>query len=122
MSNIISSDELGIDLILLNGKIITLDPWGTIAEAVAVRDGRIVKVGSTDEIKCLAGSRTRVIDLRGKTLLPGFIDSHEHCISKGLQADWVNCATPPMKSIDDIIKALAEKAAEKKEGEWIIGT
>lgn len=114
-------DELGVDLVLLNGKVVTVDPSDTIAEAVAVRDGRIVKVGSTAEIRRLAGRRSRVIDLEGKTVLPGFIDSHEHCIRRGLQADWVNCASPPMISIDDIVEALAAKATEKPEGEWIIG-
>ncbi len=115
-------EEFGADLVLVNGKVITIDPSDTIAEAVAVRDGRIMKVGTTAEIKLLAGDRTQIIDLEGKTVLPGFIDSHEHCIRKGMQADWVNCTSPPMRTIDDIVAALALKAAEKKEGEWIIGS
>ncbi len=114
-------EELYADLVLVNGKIITVDSSDTIAEAVAVRDGRILKAGSTAEIKRLAGRRTRIIDLKGRTVLPGFIDSHEHCIRRGLQADWVNCASPPMTSIDDIVEALRAKAAEKPAGEWIIG-
>jgi predicted amidohydrolase YtcJ len=84
-------DELGADLVLLNGKIVTVDPSETIAEAVAVKDGRFLKVGSSDEIKRLAGSRTKIIDLKGKTVLPGFIDSHEHCIRRGLRGDTVDC-------------------------------
>jgi len=115
-------EELGADLVLVNGKVITVDRSDTVAEAVAVRDGRILKVGTTAEIKLLAGDRTRIIDLGGMTMLPGFIDSHEHCIRKGLQADWVNCASPPMRTIGDIVAALALKAAEKQEGEWIIGS
>jgi len=115
-------EGLEVDLVLVNGKVVTVDPLDTIAEAVAVRDGRIMKVGSTAEIKSLARSRTRVIDVEGKLVLPGFIDSHEHCIRRGLQADWVNCASPPMRTIDDIVEALASKAAEKPEGEWIIGS
>jgi len=115
-------EELGADLVLVNGKVTTVDRSDSVAEAVAVRDGRILKVGTNAEIKLLVGDRTRIIDLGGKTVLPGFIDSHEHCIRKGLQADWVNCASPPMETIDDIVAALASKAAEKKEGEWIIGS
>lgn len=114
-------EELGVDLVLVNGKIATMDPSDTVAEAVAVRHDRIVKVGSTADIKRLVGRRTRVIDLKGKTVLPGFIDSHEHCITKGMQADWVNCGSPPIGFISDIVKALAEKAAEKNEGEWVVG-
>ena len=105
----------------MNGKIITIDPSGTVSEAVAVRDGRILKVGPNTEIKRLVGLRTRIVDLEGRTVLPGFIDSHEHCIKRGLQTDWVDCASPPTETIDDIVEALAAKAAEKAEGEWIIG-
>ncbi|MFQ6053067.1 MAG: amidohydrolase, partial [Candidatus Bathyarchaeia archaeon] len=122
MSNPDAVDELVADLVLVNGKVVTVDPLDTVAEAVAVRDGRILKVGTTAEVERLAGSRTTVIDLGGRTLLPGFIDSHEHCIRRGTQGDWVNCASPPMRTIDDIVEALAAKAAEKAEGEWVIGS
>jgi predicted amidohydrolase YtcJ len=54
-------------------------------------------------------------------VLPGFIDSHEHCIRKGLQADWVECGSPPMKTIRDIVKALKAKAADKPAGSWVVG-
>ena len=114
-------DELGADLVLLNGKIVTVDPSDTIAEAAAVRGGRFLKVGSTDEIRRLAGSKTRIIDLEGKTVLPGFIDSHEHCIRKGMRSDWVDCTSPPMATIEQIVEALAAKASEKTGGEWIVG-
>lgn len=115
-------EELGADLVLVNGKVIAVDHSDSVAEAVAVRDGRILKVGKNAEIKLLVGDRTRIIDLGGKTVLPGFIDSHEHCIRKGLEADWVNCASPPMETIGNIVAALASRASEKKEGEWIIGS
>ena len=114
--------DIEADTILVNGKIVTVDGKDTVMEAVAVKDGRILKVGPTAEIKRLAGDRTQVIDLKGKTVLPGFVDSHEHCITKGLQTDYVNCASPPMKTIEDIVKALAAKAAQKKKGEWVVGS
>ena len=114
-------DELGADLVLLNGKIVTVDSSGTIEEAVAVRDGRFLKVGSSEEIRRLAGSKTRIIDLKGKTVLPGFIDTHEHCIRKGMRGDWVDCASPPIGTIDQLVEALAAKAHEKAEGEWVVG-
>lgn len=114
-------DELGADLVLLNGKIVTMDPSETIAEAAAVKDGRFLNVGTTDEIKRLAGSRTKVIDLGGKTALPGFIDSHEHCIRRGLRGDTVDCTSPPIATMNEIIEALAAKASEKEDGEWVVG-
>ncbi len=115
-------EELGADLILVNGKVVTVDSEGTVAEAVAVRDGRILRVGSNGEIKALAMSDARVIDLGGRTLLPGFVDSHEHVIRRGLRMDWVNCRSPPMETLRDIIDALAAKASEKPEGDWVVGT
>lgn len=110
------------DLVIVNGKVVTVDKLDSIAEAVAVKDGYIVKVGSNEEVKSLAGEKTMVIDLGGKTIYPGFIDTHEHCIRRGLQMDYVNCRTPPMKSLEDVITALKEKADSKPEGEWVVGS
>ena len=114
--------ELRADLILFNGKVVTEDKDGSEAEAVAVKDGKIIKVGKNSEVTKLTREDTVKIDLEGKLLLPGFIDTHEHCIRKGLQLDWINCRTPPMKTLEDVVKALREKAMSKPEGEWVIGS
>ena len=115
-------EDLGADLVILNGKVVTVDKNDLIFEAVAVKNGRIIKVGTTEDVKALASPSARVIDLKGKTLLPGFIDTHEHCIRRGLQTDYVNCASPPMTSMSDIINALKEKTDTKPDGEWVIGS
>jgi hypothetical protein len=73
-------------------------------------------------VKELADSGTRVIDLEGALMLPGFIDTHEHCIRRGLQMDWVNCKSPPMRSLGDVVEALRAKAETKQEGEWVVGS
>ena len=114
-------EELYPDLILHNCRIYTADAKDTIAEAIAVKNFRVQMIGSNSEVLRLKGKRTKVMDLGGKLVLPGFIDSHEHCIRKGMQFDWVNCGSPPMKSIDDIVKALKKKAEEKRPGDWVIG-
>jgi len=114
--------ELGADLILFNGKVVTVDKDGSEAEAVVVKDGKIVKIGKSSEVLQLTNEDTVKIDLEGKLVLPGFIDTHEHCIRKGLQLDWVNCRTPPMKSLEDVVKALREKAMSKPEEEWVVGS
>ena len=114
-------EEIGADLILVNGKVVTVDSSGSVAQAVAVKDGRIVKAGTNDEVLLLASESARVIDLRGRLLLPGFIDSHEHCIRKGMRGDWVDCTSPPMATIDQLVEALAAKASEKEDGEWVVG-
>lgn len=113
--------EMAADLVLLGGKVLTVDGENRVHEAVAVKNGRILIAGSSEEVKRLVGPSTRVVDLKGRLVLPGFIDSHEHCITLGLQADWVNCSSPPMRSIEDIVRALSEKASSKPEGEWVIG-
>ncbi len=114
-------DEFGADLVLVNGKVVTMDQEGTIAEAIAVKGNRILKIGSNKEIEEISKTQVKRIDLRNKILLPGFIDSHEHIIRKGVRMDWVNLRSPPIETIDDIISSLTEKTKEKQKGEWIIG-
>ena len=80
---ILRAQQAAPDLILSNGKIITVDDRFTIAQAVAVRADRIVAVGTTQEIARLAGPNTRRIDLRGKAVVPGLIDNHAHFMRAG---------------------------------------
>jgi predicted amidohydrolase YtcJ len=115
-------DLLAADLFIFNGKIVTVNKENMIGEAVAVKDGRILDVGSNDDIMRLVGLKTKKIDLEGKLLLPGFIDTHEHCIRNGLRTDWVNCRSPPIERLDDVIEALKAKTDSKPEGEWVIGS
>ncbi len=107
------------DLVLLNGKVVTIDPKDTIAEAVAVKQGRIVKVGTSEDAKRLVGDETKVIDLRGKTLLPGFIDTHCHPALGGTEMFEVDCRSPPVKSIKEILEKIREKAEKMPKDEWI---
>lgn len=109
------------DLILLNGKVVTVDQEFTIAEAVAVKDGKILAIGKSDEINMLKGADTEVVDLGGKTALPGLIDSHIHMVGTGFTMAQINCRTPPMGSISDIVAAVGEAVAKAEPGEWIQG-
>src|SRR5262245_8493241 len=77
------ADEAPADLVLKNGKIVTLDDRKPVAEALAARRGRIVAVGSNEEVAKLAGPKTNVIDLDGKFAMPGFIEGHGHFTSLG---------------------------------------
>jgi predicted amidohydrolase YtcJ len=79
----LNAQQAAPDLILSNGKIITVDDQFSIAQAVAVRGARIVAVGSNADINKLAGPNTRRIDLRGKSVVPGFIDNHAHFQEEG---------------------------------------
>ena len=114
-------DRAMADLLLINGKIVTVDPDFSIVEAVAVRDGKILAVGTTSVMETWKGPGTQVVDLENKTVLPGLIDSHLHMVGTGIALSQINCRTPPIKSISDLFDAVREKTADAKPGEWILG-
>jgi len=111
------------DLVLKNGKIVTMDPDESVAEAVAVKYGRVIAVGGNDDVKGLIGDETEVIDLCGRTVIPGLIDSHGHFVRTGatrmLLVDLSQEAG--VRSIADIQARLAERAKETPPGEWVTG-
>src|SRR5882672_943377 len=107
------------DLVLINGKILTMDASSSIAEAIAVRDGKILAVGSSASIKALIGTQTRVFDVTGKTVVPGLIDTHAHFKAAGMADYVVNMSRA--KTVAEALDAIKAFAAKKKPGEWIVG-
>jgi predicted amidohydrolase YtcJ len=110
------------DLILRGGKVITVDARDRIAEAVAVSGNRILAIGTNQEISPLAGPQTKVIELNGRTLLPGFIDAHSHV--QGLAESehaMVPIQAPPLKDAAAIVAKIKERAAQVPPGTWIVG-
>jgi predicted amidohydrolase YtcJ len=105
------------DLLLHSGKIVTVDGSFSIAQALAVRDGKIVAVGTNEAVRRLAGPQTRQIDLEGGTVLPGLIDSHTHPVAAALHE--FDHPIPEMDTIADVLAYLAARAAVVPEGEWI---
>jgi hypothetical protein len=114
------------DLVLLNGKIVTVDPLESIEEAVGVKFGRIIAVGSNEKVESLVSPDTRVIDLEGKTILPGLIESHCHPTSaEGIQRVMgvIDASYEAgVRSISDIQERISKIAEEKETGEWITVT
>jgi predicted amidohydrolase YtcJ len=107
------------DLILFNGKLFTVNPDDPEASAVAIRDGRILAVGSDRSVLALATHATRRVDLGQKRVLPGFNDAHAHPADSGLQQlTMVAC---DRASIEEIVSALRDKAAMTPTGEWVRG-
>lgn len=106
---------------LLNGNIITLEPNMSRQEAVMIIGNRIFKVGSNEKIKQWISKETEIIDLKGRTVIPGFIDAHAHPLGYGLaEADiWVNCSD--VTCIDDLVKKAEEKSRTIPKGQWIFG-
>ncbi|KQU21454.1 amidohydrolase [Bacillus sp. Leaf13] len=107
------------DIVFINGEVITVDQKNKVVEAVAVKGNRISAVGSNREVKDFIGEETKVIDLQGKTLLPGFIDAHIHLILYGVNQLAVSCKDEHIKSIEDLLNDLKEKASTIPKGEWI---
>ena len=106
------------DLVLVNGIVRTMDSNGTVAEAVAVRDGRIVRVGGSAALKAMAGPGTRVVDLAGAAVLPGFIDSHTHFLSGGFSLASIQLRD--VRSREEFAARVAAFAKTLDKGEWIV--
>ncbi len=110
------------DLILINGKIITVDENDTIAEAIAVKDGLILAVGTNDEILEMADADTEIMNITGYTVTPGIIDAHSHLMYYGqCENQYVNLRPPDVTSIDDILEKIEERINQAEDGEWIMG-
>jgi predicted amidohydrolase YtcJ len=107
------------DTVLINGKIVTVDPSRTAREALAIRDGRIVALGTSAEIRKLAGAKSKVIDLQGHTVIPGLIDSHMHAIRAALsfstEVNWIGAT-----SLSEAVGRIHEASQTMKPGAWLI--
>jgi predicted amidohydrolase YtcJ len=108
------------DVVLLNGKILTVDARDSIAQTVAIAGGKIVAVGSTPDVRGRIGPATQVIDLRGRTVTPGLIDTHVH-FSEVDALFSVDLSDVSITRMDDVLKRVGEQAARLEAGEWVRG-
>jgi predicted amidohydrolase YtcJ len=114
-----TSTSLLPDLVVLNAVIYTLDDGRPKVEAFAVKNGRFVALGSTAEIRTLAGKGTQVIDVQGMTVVPGFIDAHTHPAASGAEhLINVDCNLPSIAGIKQVIR---DRSGKTKEAEWVFG-
>ncbi len=112
-------DRTAPEMILHNCNIITVNSRQPRAQAVAIAGGRLLAIGTSDEIRPLAGAGTVKVDLGGKTVVPGFIDAHSHPASSGrLHLREVDC---DLRSIDEIQAAIRKRASETTAGRWVLG-
>jgi predicted amidohydrolase YtcJ len=107
------------DLVLLDGKIVTVDAESSLRAALAIRDGKILGLGSTAEMRRLAGPDTRVVELGGRTVIPGLIDSHLHAVRAALsfstEVNWIGA-----RSLREALQRISDAAARRPPGSWLI--
>ena len=115
-------DDLCADLAFFNGKVFTLDGDDRTVQAVSVRNGKILRVGSDDYVKESTGSRTKMVDLDGKTMLPGLIDSHMHPGGSwgAYLVRGVACG-PHFYSVEEMLETVKEKVKVTPPGNWVLG-
>ena len=118
-------EALHPDVVYINGDIVTLDKSNAQAEAVATWQDKIVAIGSTAQLQKMAGPRTKIIDLEGKTLVPGLIEPHSHFILYGpIALIRVDLSSPPVgqiKNMKELVEALSKRASVTAKGGWVSG-
>lgn len=112
---------MDIDIIYYNGDILTVNQANEVKEAVAIKDNKIVAVGTSEEVLSKKNAATKLVDLKGKCVVPGFIDSHQHMGMQAFNAISIDCRYPNVKSIDDILKKIEDIRKDLPKGAWIRG-
>jgi predicted amidohydrolase YtcJ len=109
------------DLVLINGTILTVDAKDSIAEALAISAGKIIAVGSKQQILALADAHTQALDLHGRTATPGLIDTHGHYQDAGVD-ELYNIKLTDAKSVAEIVRRVQARVAITKPGDWVLGS
>ena len=115
-----AQDQGPADQVFKNGYIYTVNSYSGHAEAVAIKDGKLIVVGSNEDVKSITGPATEVVDLQGRMVMPGIVDSHVHAI-RGAIGRLFMCQFPATSTPEEIISAVKGCAAKLKEGEWLEG-
>jgi len=115
------SKDVKADAVYRNGFVYTVDGVRSRAKAFAVKDGKFIAVGSNDDMKAVTGENTKTVDLKGKMVMPGLVDTHIHALRGALTA--LGLAFPVTASVDEIKAAVKKFIADKKlkKGDWVEG-
>lgn len=118
-TGLLGAQSAPADLVLTNGRIYTVDGSRPVVDAIAVRGGRVVFIGDRAGAAALAGPATRLVDLEGRTVIPGMTDAHAHVAGLGLALRNVDLVGTT--SYDEVIARVVERARTTPKGEWIVG-
>ncbi len=118
-SRIIFGQAISADLVVTNANIHTMDAKRTVAKSIAVLNGKIIAIGSDADTKALIGPKTRVIDAKGKLVIPGFNDAHVHFMETGAQLASVDLRSA--KTPEEFVQRIKDFAAKLPKGRWILG-
>jgi predicted amidohydrolase YtcJ len=110
---------MSADLALTTGKVLTMNQSQPYAEAIAIKDDKIVQVGTNEEIEPWIGKNTKVVSLKGKTVVPGFIDTHIHVADFGRLLRWIDLSEAG--SIKEMQESLRRHVAKAPKGKWLLG-
>ena len=110
-----------MDLIVINGRVETMDANNSVVQAVGIRNGRIAVLGTNADVMAERHGGTTVIDAKGKAVLPGFIEPHNHMVGYSTNLLEVDVRTPPNRNIGDIVNRLRERASITPPGDWVRG-
>jgi predicted amidohydrolase YtcJ len=110
-----------MDTILRNATVLTMDATARRASAIGIRGGRIAAVGDEAAVRASLDPEATVVDLRGRTVVPGFIDGHSHFIFSAFEARQVDCSTPPIASLEDVLERIRGAAQGASPGQWVRG-
>lgn len=113
------TEQVVADIVFINGEVITINANQTITEAIAIKNNKICSVGSTVKIRDYIGEKTKIIDLNGKSLLPGFIDAHIHLSIYGKNLLDVSCNRPEINSLENLYNRLRNEVKNTKKGNWV---
>ena len=115
------TEDSTVELLFTGGRVLTIDGLDHIVSGVVVRDGRIVAIGDSDEVRKAVGPEATHVDLRGRALIPGFCDPHNHFSMSTFEPRSVDCRVPPMAGKPAVLDAIAAAASGSPGGQWIWG-
>lgn len=110
------------DVVIVNGVVRTVDEQDTVAEAVLLRSGRIAAVGSTAAVTAAADASATVVDVGGRTVVPGFIDNHNHLSVAAFDPVGVDCSTPPRATLGEVFESIESYCKDLPPGQWVMGS